>query len=146
MSKIKKNPEVDFRLIQIEQHGFGLSIPEGFKVAQEFQFGITLESFINSEKKRLVVTNRVDVRDSGGAYLLGYLIAKYHFELIGIEYIKQNKKGKHLIPDELQLAVNTVALSTTRGLMFGQFNGTVLQGAILPLIDPANFSINEAED
>jgi hypothetical protein len=146
MSKTKKHPEVDFQLVQIEQAGFGLNIPEGFKVVQGFQFRISLESFINSEKKRLIVTNRIDIRDGSDAPILGHLIAKYHFELIGIEHLKQNKKGKYLIPDELQFFVNTIALSTTRGLMFAQFKGTVLQGAILPVIDPVNFSVNEAEE
>ncbi|MBK0379296.1 hypothetical protein [Mucilaginibacter segetis] len=146
MSKTKKNSEIDFQLVQIEQTGFSLNIPEGFKTVQGFQFRVSLESFINAEKKRLVVTNRIDVRDGSDTPILGHLIAKYHFDLIGIEHIKQNKKGKHLIPDELQLSVNTIALSTTRGLMFAQFKGTILQGAVLPVIDPANFSVNEAED
>jgi len=146
MSKSKENPPIDFQLVQIEQAGFGMNAPEGFKPTQGFQFRISLENFINSEKKKLIVTNRIDIRDGSDIPILGHLIAKYHFDVIGVEHIKQNKKGTHLIPDYLQLSVNTIALSTTRGLLFAQFKGTALHGAILPVIDAANFSINEAED
>lgn len=145
MSK-KENLHIDFHLVQIEQAGVGMNIPESFKPSQGFQFRISMESFINSEKKKLIVTNRVDIRDGNDTAILGYLIAKYDFDIIGVEHIKQNKKGKHLIPDFLQLSVNTVALSTTRGLLFAQFKGTALHAAILPVIDAADFSTNEAED
>jgi hypothetical protein len=146
MSKNKENSDIDFQLVQIEQTGVSLSIPESIKLTQEFQFRVSLESFINSEKKKLVVTNRIDIRDGSDTPILGSLTAEYHFDIIGVEHIKQNKKGKHLIPNYLQLSVNTIALSTTRGLLFAQFRGTVLHSAILPVIDAANFSTNEAEE
>src|ERR1700743_467074 len=144
MSKSKENNPVDFQLAQIEPVGFSLTIPEGFKSGQPFQFRVSLESFIHSEKKKLIVTNQIDIRDDSDAPMLGQFTAKYHFDLFGMEHFKQDKKGKHLIPAALQLAVNTIALSTTRGLLFAQFRGTVLHNAILPVIDAANFSTNEA--
>jgi len=42
--------------------------------------------------------------------------------------------------------VNSIALSTTRGLLFAQFRGTPLHNTILPLIDPADFSVNEVDE
>ena len=43
------------------------------------------------------------------------------------------------LPQEFITLLNSIALSTTRGVMFSQFRGTVLHNAILPIIAPAKF-------
>jgi len=145
MSKTKENPEIDFQLVKIEPVGFSMDLPEGIKVSADFQFRIFLESYINAEKKKLVVSNTVDIRAGSDTPVLATMSTKFHFDITGLDHIKKNKKGQHIVPPAIQLAVNTIALSTTRGLLFSQFKGTPLHNAILPLIDPADFSVNEVE-
>src|ERR1700742_3069385 len=144
MSKTKENPHIEFDLVQIEQAGFAMNLPEGFRPVASYQYRVSLESSINAERKRLVVLNRIDIRTDGDVPPVGHLLIKYYFGIEGLEHIKKNKKGDHIIPADIQLAVNSIALSTSRGILFAQFRGTQLHNALLPLIDPASFSVNEA--
>jgi hypothetical protein len=146
MSKTKENPNIDFHLAQIEEVGFSMNLPEASKASAGFQFNIFLEAGVNPDKRRFVVDNRVEIRTEVNEPLLAHLIVRYIFDLVGFENLKKNKKGVHIIPPSIQLALNTIALSTTRGLLFARFKGTPLHNAILPLIDASNFSVNEVED
>ena len=56
-----------------------------------------------------------------------------------IEFPSSSEKKKIDIPENFIITINSVALSTTRGLMFSLFKGTFLQGAILPLLDPSQY-------
>ncbi|MFA0960262.1 hypothetical protein AB9P05_00490 [Roseivirga sp. BDSF3-8] len=57
------------------------------------------------------------------------------------QFQKPDKSGVSL-PEELISAINSVSVSTTRGLMFGAFGGTYLQKVVLPIIDTQGFAPN----
>ncbi len=144
MSKKKEQITTAFQLASIEVVGTGLNIPEGFKPMPDYQFNVFLESRINKEKQLVMVTNRVDIHTGEEQYILGYIKANYWFSLTDFdEVIKKDKKGVYKIPESLQLSFNAIAISTTRGLLFAMFKGTTLHNAILPVIDPVKFEINE---
>lgn len=48
------------------------------------------------------------------------------------------------LPVELISAINSVSVSTTRGLMFSAFAGTYLQKVVLPIIDTKGFSLQRS--
>jgi hypothetical protein len=52
--------------------------------------------------------------------------------------IKADASGKINIPGFLAEALNSVSVSTARGVMFSTFKGTFLHHAFLPLIDSAS--------
>jgi len=146
MSKEKEQNAVDFQLILMEEVSFGMDIPEGYKSVRDYQFRISLESVVNEIKRIIIVTNRIDIRENTDQPILGHLIVKYGFEILDFpEHIKKNKKNTCIVPDSLQLSLNTIALSTTRGLLYAAFRGTPLHNALLPVIDAASFSKNEVE-
>jgi len=55
---------------------------------------------------------------------------------------KRANKSKPLeLPEPLATTLNSVSISTTRGLMFAIFRGSFLRKAVLPVVDPTLFAI-----
>lgn len=138
-------PTIDYLLSQIEEISFGLQIPEGFKIPVSFQFHVSLEATINAELKQANVVNKIEIRSEVKGPSLAYLTVRYSFDFIGFDLLETDKSGTPIIPRAIQIGMNAIALSTTRGIMFSKFKGTAVQNAILPLIDAANFSSKEHE-
>jgi hypothetical protein len=146
MSKKKQDIVPNFHLSFMEQTGCGMNIPDGFVPVKEYHFQILLESIIDTERQLIAVVNRIDIKINDIDRILGSIVAKYWFEVEDFDQnIKKNKAGAFEIPQLLQLSFNAVALSTTRGLLFSSFRGTALHNAILPLIDPSQFEVNEVK-
>ena len=40
------------------------------------------------------------------------------------------------LPEGMVVTLNSISISTVRGVMYGVFRGTFLDGAILPVVDP----------
>ena len=69
---------------------------------------------------------------------MGKYSASYSFRVKELKkFMTEDKKFN--LSDSFILTINSVAISTTRGLMFSSFKGTFLHEAILPLIDPNQF-------
>jgi hypothetical protein len=56
-----------------------------------------------------------------------------------VDVIKISTDGKLDIPQALIEVLNSISISTTRGVMFSTFKGTFLHNAVLPIIDPRQF-------
>jgi hypothetical protein len=52
------------------------------------------------------------------------------------EIVVKNQFNKLEVPENVIDTLNSISISTIRGLMFGAFKGTFLHHAILPIIDP----------
>ena len=47
------------------------------------------------------------------------------------------------LPSDIIIAINSISISTIRGIMFSTFKGTYLHNAFLPVIDPKAFNIEK---
>lgn len=56
------------------------------------------------------------------------------------EVIHADAEGIVTLPQDLADILNSISISTTRGLMFSAFKETFLHNAFLPIIDPKQFS------
>lgn len=80
---------------------------------------------------RLVINiNSKDVKCGSLTSLFWYSIEDFD------AVIKKNKSGKSDIPEGLKVTLNSISISTARGMLFSAFRGTALHDAILPVIDP----------
>lgn len=52
------------------------------------------------------------------------------------------KDGKLQLPEDFMITLNSISLSTCRGVLFTLFRGTPLHNAVLPIVDPKNFTNN----
>ncbi|GAB2683464.1 hypothetical protein GCM10027037_00360 [Mucilaginibacter koreensis] len=138
MSKLKETPNTDVRIIQIKERLFKFDVPDDFQAKGDFQFFVALEIGLNPTKQKFFVDNRIEVRAEADGPALCSQDTRYYFELV-------SPKTLESLPADLQLAVNTIAISTSRGLLFSRLRGTALHNAVLPLIDASNFSANEVK-
>lgn len=100
-----------------------------------FHFNINLEHRFIIDKTVLVVILDIEMFDN--KYELGSIKTGCTFELEEFDnYLSTDKKSIKL-PEALTLMLNSIAISTTRGVMFAHFRGTHLHNAILPIIDPS---------
>ncbi len=84
---------------------------------------IIVSNAINKSKKKKIAELKVS----------------YLFELNGIENLI-DEGNKTYLPKNLINTFNTIAISSSRGILFTKFQGTKIQNFILPLIDPSQFN------
>jgi hypothetical protein len=110
-----------------------------------FQFDMNLEYKLNEENKCIFIVVSIDTINETKDIKFGSITVSCIFEIEDIsKYLDKEKKTIYL-PEDLSIALNSVALSTTRGVMFSQFRGTFLHNAILPLVDPKSFLLKKPE-
>ena len=104
-----------------------------------FQFEINLEHRINIEKELVIVICSINIVNESKDYLFGKFSSSCVYEVKELsKYVNPETKALNL-PDPFIVTLNSVSLSTTRGLMFSHFRGTFLHNALLPIIDPTSF-------
>ncbi|HUC82356.1 MAG TPA: hypothetical protein VMR70_15730 [Flavisolibacter sp.] len=105
-----------------------------------FNFNIGLESKADAANKLLFVIVSVEIKTEDQNYVLGSLSASCIYSLDNFEeLVKIEANGRLDMPKPLVEMLNSISISTTRGLMFSTFKGTFLHNAFLPIIDPTAF-------
>lgn len=142
MSKIeKKDFTVDLQLKSIELLKGSISLPSVPEVSlSNFNFNISLESKADATNKFLFVIVSVEIRSEDQNYILGSLAVSCIYSIVNFDnVVKIEADGKLDIPQPLIEILNSISISTTRGVMFSTFKGTFLHNAFLPIIDPRSF-------
>lgn len=106
----------------------------------KFQFDLAIEHRVNLENKLVIVICKVGIRSESKEILYGELRGSCIFFVEKLEdfFIAENNQLN--LPDQLVVTLNSVTISSIRGLMFSFFRGTFLHQAVLPIIDPSSFA------
>jgi hypothetical protein len=142
MSKIEsKDFTVDLQLKSIELLKGSISLPSVPEVSlNNFNFNISLESKADATNKILFVIVSVEIRSEDQNHVLGSLAVSCIYSIVNFdEVVKIEADGKLDIPQPLVEILNSISISTTRGVMFSTFKGTFLHNAFLPIVDPRSF-------
>jgi len=142
MSKIEsKDFTVDLQLKSIELLKGSISLPSVPEVSlNNFNFNISLESKADATNKILFVIVSVEIRSEDQNHVLGSLAVSCIYSIVNFdEVVKIEADGKLDIPQPLVEILNSISISTTRGVMFSTFKGTFLHNACLPIVDPRSF-------
>jgi|JI6StandDraft_1071083.scaffolds.fasta_scaffold410391_2 hypothetical protein len=135
-------PGYRYSLILIElreSHIFPFPPPD--ENPSEMNFNVNLENAVHPEKSWIVCNVTVNIRTQKSGTPLGKLAASLAFSLEDFAtHIHKNEQGAVILPPDLLATLNGIAISTTRGIMFGVFKGTPLHGALLPLMDVKAFA------
>ncbi|MDX2047384.1 MAG: hypothetical protein SFU87_11400 [Chitinophagaceae bacterium] len=129
----------------IEKHLFKISIQE----ADLFKFELKTQSIVNETESLIVTFVIVEIRKESTNELAAKILAGFGFFIKDISSsLERGEDRKYIIPSEFENVLKTISISTMRGLMFSEFRGTPLHGAILPIIRgdslvPINESIIE---
>ena len=142
MSKIEnKDFTVDLQLKSIELLKGSISLPSVPEVSlNNFNFNISLESKADATNKFLFVIVSVEIRSEDQNHILGSLAVSCIYSVVNFdEVVKIEADGKLDIPQPLVEILNSISISTARGVMFSTFKGTFLHNAFLPIVDPRSF-------
>ncbi|HAF27917.1 MAG TPA: hypothetical protein DCG75_02615 [Bacteroidales bacterium] len=139
-SKIKKF-KIEYQIKGVEILDFGLKhSQEPVLPSTVYHFNINVQHKINPEMKLVFVIVSVNVMHEDKKTLLGNINASCIFHIANFDDLKSKKDDKSIVfPQETIDMFNSIAISTTRGLMFNCFRGTFLHNAILPIVDPKGF-------
>jgi len=101
-----------------------------------FGFDLQLKQSFNLEKDLAIVTCTINVLNNGTKNKLGHISAACLFYVEKLEQYIDTEKNIASFPESTVVMLNSISISTTRGVMYGIFRGTFLNGAILPVINP----------
>jgi len=136
--------EFQFRGIEILSQSINLPQIPNLSI-NGFAFDINLESKYDANNKLVFVIVSVTIYDEKNQVKLGNASISNIFHLINFEtLVKKGNNGSFLpLPNDAILFLNSLSLSTTRGVMLGLFRGTFLHNAVLPIIDPKQLVMNQ---
>lgn len=138
--KKKQEIPVTFQIKAVELIDYCLNVPsKPLPTEMGYQFDISLEHRPDPEKNIFAVVCSVTIFNETREELLGKLRSGcvYLIKDLG-QYANTSSKVIEL-PEPIVTALNSVSISTTRGLMFSIFRGTFLHHAVLPIVDPTSF-------
>ena len=143
---MKKKPEtsVNFQIKAVELIESCINPPVNPLAAETlFNFDLNLEHRINPEDDVLIVVCSVAVFNENREEQLGKLKSGCVYLIKNLKQFLNPETKALELPEPLATALNSVSISTTRGLMFSMFRGTFLHNAVLPVVDPTSFSMQK---
>lgn len=137
----KEETQLHFQLKAIEILGFELITPSQniFNSEIVFNFDVQIEHRINVPENVLYILVNVVIQNESKDQIFGNISVGCNFYVENLGGFINSNKAKAEIPQSFINSLNSISISTTRGIMFTQFKGTFLHNAILPIFDPRTF-------
>lgn len=148
MSQIKNTDFIiDIQLKAIELLNSSISVPQPNNLPlANFNFIINIESKADSSNKLVFVIVNIKIESEDQKQTFGTLTISCIYTVLNFDQvIKIDPTGKYDIPQMLIEILNSISISTARGVMFSTFKGTFLHNAFLPIIDPKSIKPLEVE-
>lgn len=137
----KKLDSIEFQIRAIELLDYSLIPPnEKLEDSTLFHFDVKIEHKLKVENDLFFVVTQINIYTDDETKPIGHLKSSCIFSIKDLSKFIDKKTGSLNFNDEILTTFNSVSISTTRGLMFSQFRGTVLHSAILPIVDPSTFT------
>lgn len=133
--------EIPFQFTNIEIQEVNFSFPgAAMRDNKAFHYSINMQHRINHEQKMVFVDTLVDVQLQDKQTKVAFMKTTciYHLESLE-DYRSKTDPSRFELPQNLVTELNTISISTTRGVMFSQFRGTFLHNAILPVVEAKGF-------
>jgi hypothetical protein len=137
---MKKNVQqevVKFQIKGIELLDLNIIYPKTPLIGEVvFKFNINVEIKTVNENSLAMAIVSVDILDNKTADKYGFVKVNCIYGIDDFISFVDAETKKVDLPKQFVTALNSISLSTTRGIMYDQFRGTFLHGAILPILDP----------
>lgn len=132
------NNNISFKIDAIELLDYSLSGKDK-EIPNEavFNFDINIEHRFDILNNRIIAISNFKIFIEGIEGDVGRASISCIFNILEMsKYIDGNDIT---IPGEFITTINSLSLSTSRGILFMLFRGTFLHSAILPIINPSDF-------
>lgn len=134
-----KNEKKDFkfRIDSIDIINTSINAPLNPTEIGELNFDLQIQVKLEPKKNILMVFVDVEIKTKESKEKLGkYTICCSYIIEDFEELVSYDNANKPTVPKIIIDTLNSISISTLRGLMFGSFRGTFLHKAILPVVDP----------
>lgn len=132
---------VNFQLENIElSKMFIAEQPENLD-SERYHYNISVNHRFNLEAEVIAVIASVDIL-AEKKHKLAEIGINIFYKVENLKNFENRKDKKMELPADFLTAVNSVSISTLRGVVFSQLRGTYLHNALLPVIDPKNLLQN----
>lgn len=102
-----------------------------------YGFGFNLNHTLDIDTNTISVICTLKISDADDNLHLGGITVACIFELTDFEPYVKRAPLKVNFPEHFLQSINSITLSTVRGISFSHFKGTFLHHAILPIVDIA---------
>jgi hypothetical protein len=126
-------------LLEYSLNSPNIKLPENI----QYRFDLSIEHKISVELNKVFVITSFTIINDELKLNLGHAKISCIFAFPNFDSFQYKEANKLEIPDDLIVTLNSISLSTSRGVMFTLFRGTFLHNVILPIIDPKTFSKTE---
>lgn len=141
---MKKQVKAQYQIKAIELLESGLNTPdEPLAENSTFKFDINLEHRLNNEKKLIIVVSSINIKLEKNDVLYGHLKSSCVFNVLNWEEFNDSESEQLNFSPDFLSQLNSITISSARGLLFSTFRGTVLHNAILPIIDLSTFKVTK---
>lgn len=101
-----------------------------------FNFEVKIDSNVDPAQKLIMLSTTIRIKDESRESELGSLVCVCGFSVTNFnEVVKVREEKPFEIEASFADTLNSIAISTTRGVMYSELKGTALHMAILPLVD-----------
>jgi hypothetical protein len=143
MSENQEQQAVSYKLSAVELLNMEMKHPQQDNVdLSSFHFDLKLQHRVNTEKQLVFVITTITVMNQDKSVQMATMQTSCIFEVQNIQQLvdsENNVKFPNTFLDE----INSIAISTTRGIMYAEFKGTFLHKAFLPVFKAENLKKNK---
>jgi hypothetical protein len=136
--KIFTDTAFGIKLRSIELLNGSLVRPENNpKDLTSFLFNVRIDQDIDKNKKLVFTIVHVDIHSIQSEKDVGSISVSHIYEIANFDdTVNIEPEDKFTLPEGLTDILNSISISTTRGVMFSTFKGTFLHHAMLPIVNP----------
>lgn len=128
---------VNFQLKEIELLDINLRNPQiPLKQRRTYNFNINIEQRINNEEKLVIVITSVDLIHEEDKQCHASIKTSCIYFIENFQDFMVTNTNQVILPDQFVVTLNSLSLSTTRGIMFSCFKGTFMHNVYLPIVNP----------
>ncbi|HAX95978.1 MAG TPA: hypothetical protein DCY35_05575 [Prolixibacteraceae bacterium] len=137
---------INFQLKGIELLDINLNSPQiPLNPERIYNFNINIEQRISKEEKLVIVITSIDLVHEPDKQCHATIKTSCIFFVENIlDFVSANSQQIDL-PEHFIITLNSISLSTTRGIMFSQFKGTFMHHVLLPILDPSTLKLTKLD-
>lgn len=132
-------PEYSFSLKRIQLVEKTMLVVPRKESQITFDYDISLNITLDPEKKHSIHYMSVSVNSKKDNKKIASVSIACLFEIANFDNLVLSDQNELALPQSLSNLLNTVVIGTLRGIMYSEFRGTLLDDAILPVLDPRRF-------
>ena len=131
---------LNFKIDNIEINKILINPEPSLFESDKYEYRLDVEHLFNVEES-IVMINVGATVFSKRKELLAEVNINIFYVVENIKNFENKKEKKMGFPEDFSIALNSVSISTLRGIMFSQFRGTYLHNAFLPIVNPKSLEL-----